>query len=107
HQPYPRYGEMGEQFPELSRSPFALRREYRKGVQASAERFLERIGTLKNRGILDETLVIFLSDHGELLGEYGGFYGHILPATPELVHVPCTFIHPSLPTGESVDQLIQ
>lgn len=42
---------------------------------------------LEKRGVLDETLVIVLADHGEELGERGGIeHGHTLKE--ELLHVP-------------------
>jgi hypothetical protein len=44
---------------------------------------------------LEDTLVIFTSDHGELLGEHGETL-HVAPACPELVYVPTVFIHPKL-----------
>jgi hypothetical protein len=47
---------------------------------------------------LDDTLVVFTSDHGELFGEYGDIL-HISPMSPELVYVPTVFIHPSLDDG--------
>ena len=41
-------------------------------------------------------MIIFTSDHGELLGEYGGLTNHGRPPCPELVYVPTVFIHPSI-----------
>ena len=80
---------------------------YRRTVAESVDRFLHRVEILRDRGLLDETLVVFTADHGELLGEYGGFAGHGLPMTPELVYVPTVFSHPSLPTDETSDSLVQ
>lgn len=80
---------------------------YRNTVQGSVIRFNNRLSILENRGLRDNTLVIFLSDHGELLGEHGGFFGHQLPMTPECVYVPMVFSHPSLPSGGSRDHLLQ
>ena len=79
---------------------------YRRTVAESVDRFLNRLDILRERGVLDETLVVFTADHGELLGEYGGFAGHGLPMTPEVVYVPTVFSHPSLPTGETSDTLV-
>jgi hypothetical protein len=44
--------------------------------------------------LIDNTLIIFTSDHGELLGEYGGLTYHNRPPCPELVYVPTVFINP-------------
>ena len=78
----------------------ALIKQYKEGIRQSIQRFEKRLEILKKRGIIDNTLVIFTSDHGELLGEYGGLTGHGRPACPELVYVPTIFIHPSLKTKE-------
>ncbi len=46
---------------------------------------------LKERGLLDNTLIVFLSDHGEEFLEHGGFeHGHSLYG--ELLHVPLIFV---------------
>jgi len=74
---------------------------YRKGVVRSAEMFEKRLDTLRNRRLIDKTLVIFTSDHGEALGEHGGHVGHGRIACPEVVYVPTVLIHPTLPSGIS------
>jgi arylsulfatase A-like enzyme len=56
----------------------------------------------KLRGILDDSLVIFTSDHGELLGEYNGLYHHQTPVVPELVYVPLAFAGAELLRGSSI-----
>lgn len=82
-----------------------LRDEYRKGAESAAQRFLEMLSSLKSRGILESTLVVFTSDHGELLGEQnrGGVYAHGSPVCPELTRVPTVFMGAGLPAGEEVD----
>lgn len=57
---------------------------------------------LRTRGILDSTLVIVTSDHGESWGEHGLMYhGHSLYA--DQVHVPLVVRWPSrIPAGERV-----
>lgn len=78
-----------------------LRDKYDEGITSSVKRFQEYvIKPLKKRNILDDTLIIFLSDHGELLGEYG-HVGQSYPICPELVYVPTIFIHPDLETSET------
>lgn len=69
---------------------------YKKGISQSRDNFLKRINTLEKRNLLENTLIIFTSDHGELLGEYGGLVNHGRPPCPELVYVPTIFIHPRL-----------
>ncbi|RDZ35272.1 MULTISPECIES: sulfatase-like hydrolase/transferase [Haloferax] len=68
-----------------------IQRDYYDGALNSINKFKKRIEILDDRGILDDTLVILTSDHGEILGEHG-LVGHGSTTTPELVYVP-TYIH--------------
>ncbi|MDD3492549.1 MAG: sulfatase-like hydrolase/transferase [Candidatus Thermoplasmatota archaeon] len=72
-----------------------MKKYYSLGIKNSTKKFFKRIDILKDREILDNTLIIFTSDHGELFDEYNR-RGHELPLCPELVYVPLIFIHPSL-----------
>ena len=76
-----------------------LRERYRKSIDRSVRVFEKRLKVLEERNLTESTLVIFTSDHGELLGEYGGHFGHGEIACPEVVYVPTVFIHPQLPSG--------
>lgn len=67
--------------------------DYREASDRVGERFRRRLDELEDAGVLEETLVIFTSDHGELLGEYGEM-SHGEPLVPELVHVPTVLRHP-------------
>ncbi|WP_049925906.1 sulfatase-like hydrolase/transferase [Halopiger goleimassiliensis] len=97
HSPYVGYEDRStaEMFAELSDCE-ELRDLYRRTVEASTDRFEERLRLLEERGLRENTLVIYLADHGELLGEHGGFVGHGLPSAPEVAYVPAVFVHPSL-----------
>ena len=81
-----------------------LRKKYEEGVQRSAQEFESRLRVIDERGLADETLVVFLSDHGELLGEHGGVVGHKDITAPEVVYVPIVFIHPDLPEGKNFEK---
>jgi hypothetical protein len=74
----------------------ALIKQYIKGINQSVKQFQKRVKILINRNLIKNTLIIFTSDHGELLGEYGGLTNHNRPPCPELVYVPTVFIHHSL-----------
>lgn len=80
---------------EVADDPDRARREYVDGVLRSFDEFRRALNVLERRGLAEDTLVVYTSDHGELLGEYG-FFGHTHLATPEIVYVPTTFVHPSL-----------
>lgn len=77
-----------------------MRRDYADGIDSSVERF-ERfvLDPLEKRGICEETLIIFASDHGQMLGEHS-HVGESYPACPEIAYVPTTFVHPSLAANE-------
>jgi choline-sulfatase len=73
------------------------------------ERVDDQIGrilaALDQQGLRDQTLVVFLSDHGDFAGQYG------LPEKWDtvfadcLLHVPCLMRGPGLPAGRVVDAL--
>jgi hypothetical protein len=79
-----------------------IRDEYEQSIAQDVLLFEARLETLNDRDLLEDTLVIYTSDHGELLGE-GGILGHNGPMRPELVRVPTTFIHPDLPRKQFDD----
>ncbi|NUB93233.1 sulfatase-like hydrolase/transferase [Haloterrigena sp. SYSU A121-1] len=97
-----------EYFKHYAGQDQALREEYAKAAASTADRFFEVVELLKDRGVFDDTLVIFTSDHGELLGERdrGGLYAHGSPVCPELVEVPTVFAGCGLPEGETYTSLI-
>ncbi|MCQ4333143.1 sulfatase-like hydrolase/transferase [Natronomonas sp. F2-12] len=94
-----------EFFDELANRPEQIKELYHEGVDESAERFLGMYDQLESQGILDDTLVIFTSDHGELLGEYNGLYDHQTPIVPELVYVPLAFAGAGLPENHKLETL--
>lgn len=81
---------------------------YHEGVEQSFERFRSLYDEVRSKGELKETLLIFTSDHGELLGEkeYGGIWDHGSPMVPELVYVPVVFIGAGLPQGVTGDEFV-
>jgi len=101
HAPYGNYDGNGwEYFRENSTSPTTeIRDDYYEGVEMDVSHFESQLQVLEDRGLLEDTLVIYSSDHGELLGE-GGCLGHNEPIHPKHVYVPSVFIHPSLENTE-------
>lgn len=108
HAPYPELeiDDAAETFRRVD-SRDELLQQYRNSISGSVRRFEDRLRVLERRGVRENTLVIFMADHGELLGEHGGFVGHGLPMAPEVAYVPVVFIHPSLPNGERGEHLLQ
>lgn len=64
-------------------------------------RIVER---LDDKGLLDETLVVLTSDHGENFGE-GGLIGHAVSLDDRLLHVPLIFAGPTVPRNGRVTSL--
>lgn len=65
-------------------------------VDREIGRLLDRV---KELGIYDEAIIIFVSDHGESLGEHGLFFAHDFTLYQELVHVPMMIRAPGTQPG--------
>lgn len=69
---------------------------------ASVEAMDERVGyiltALHARGMLERTLIVFTSDHGEYFGEHG-LYGHEQAFFEPVLHVPLLMAGPGIPAG--------
>jgi len=104
HAPYGDSTETAREYFERRRgTPAAtFKKEYQETVESDAKLFAERLANLATEGLVENTLVVYTSDHGELLGE-GGLLGHNAPMRPELVNVPTVFINPQL-QNSSIDQ---
>lgn len=62
---------------------------------------------LRQRGVLDRTLLIITSDHGENLGEHG-LMSHAYSLHDTLLHVPLLVRYPAcFPPGQRVTQQVQ
>jgi arylsulfatase A-like enzyme len=71
---------------------------------ARLERLIEGLDRL---GAMEDTLVVFLSDHGEHFGEHG-VWTHKAPGFVQVLHVPLLMIHRRLlPGGMRVQQPVQ
>ncbi len=77
--------------------------------QAEVEWLDERVGCLlrelEKRPDSDKTLVIFTSDHGELIGQHNRI-GHSLDFWEPLVRVPLIFRGPGIPKGEKILSIV-
>ena len=68
---------------------------YNAEIRVMDDYFRALVEMVRELGLEEKTLIIFVSDHGEEFGEHGGFtHGHAL--YQELVHVPLLFRHPRL-----------
>ena len=78
-----------------------IRRRYRAEVESVDERVGMILEILESRKLLADTLIVFTSDHGELLGGHG-FIGHGRSFYQELVRVPLIFRGPGVERGRRV-----
>ena len=81
-------------------------RDMYDGGIAYSSRLLHRIvEALRARGTLDETLLVVMSDHGEVLGERAGHFGHGPSLYQESIGVPLLVRYPPrIPKGVRVEQ---
>jgi phosphoglycerol transferase MdoB-like AlkP superfamily enzyme len=86
-----------------SKGPFSDGTEigrYRNALHYSDQAIGRLIAGLKNRGLYDNTFLIFYGDHGEAFGEHEGNYGHSLFIYEENVRVPAIFCLPGVIESE-------
>ena len=81
--------------PESMREPTdeGRRRRYAGEIlhnDALLPRLLEKLSAL---GLAEDTLLIFLADHGEYMGEHG-LWGHKAPGLMPVIHVPLMMVYP-------------
>jgi arylsulfatase A-like enzyme len=82
-------------------------RKLYQGEVAYLDRQLDRLlGFMENRGLLENTLVVFVADHGETLGERGFFFKHT-GLYEETTHVPLMIRWPNQIEGRRLAGLVQ
>lgn len=83
-----------------------LRNLYDGEVRYVDEQIGRLVGTLKDRGVYDDTLLVVLGDHGEAFYEHDVIFHGTVPYE-ELLHVPLIVKPPAGgPTGVTVDDLV-
>jgi len=99
------YGDISKMPPEILRRTQA---NY-SGLVTMCDRWFEHLyETMKNLGLLDNTMLIITSDHGHSMGEnnYMGKRGY--PSTREVFDIPLLIRHPNkIGAGQKSDLLIQ
>ena len=79
---------------DLDERDFEVLRELYLGDLRTTDAFVgELVGALEGQGILDETLVIVTSDHGENLGDHG-LIDHMLSMYETTIRVPLVIRYP-------------
>lgn len=95
-------------------SPFNARdKEYIRGLYDGSILYADAhvgaiLDKLENQGLIDNTVVLITSDHGEALGEDGKTIAHGDGKTyDEVTRVPCIMAGPGLPKGGRVRHLTE
>jgi len=85
----------------LTKEDYAqIAEQYDAELAYQDERLRDLVGELRKRGLLDDTLLVVVSDHGENLGEHGGRLNHVLSFHQTLLHVPLLVRRPGrFPAG--------
>ena len=83
--------------------PLRLADAYDEGILRLDSIFGDWVQDLEQRGLLDTTIVIFSSDHGEAVGQHGWYFSHAL-LYENTLHVPLVLrlpdaLYPAKPTG--------
>jgi arylsulfatase A-like enzyme len=99
---------MGQQFGGKGRSVEEAggpaRDMYDGGIVHTSDLLGRVVAALRARGTLDRTVLVVLADHGEILGERGGHFGHGPSFYQESVGVPLLVRYPArIPAGTRVE----
>ncbi|RME24389.1 MAG: hypothetical protein D6798_11350 [Deltaproteobacteria bacterium] len=79
---------------------------YDAGVAYTDHLVGEVVDIWRDAGLLDNTVVVIVGDHGESVGEHGAF-GHVTPVTEEVLRVPLTIRYPAaIPAGSRIDDAV-
>ncbi len=80
-----------------------IRRNYGREVEIADREIGRLLAELGERGLLRNTLVVYVADHGEALGNHNQI-GHVSQLYDTLLHVPLIMVWPGrLPAGLAVD----
>ncbi|QUT05690.1 sulfatase [Sphingobium phenoxybenzoativorans] len=75
-----------------------MRARYEDGIRATDRLIANMVSRLRERGFLDDTLIVVLGDHGEGFGQHGAtVHGHHI--YDEFIRVPLILINPRLFAG--------
>ncbi len=81
------------------------RRQYCALIELIDDQVGQLIAALEHRGMLENTFVIFASDHGEMLGDHSLFQKSV--AYEPAIHVPLIVAGPGIEEGQVSDTFIQ
>ncbi len=85
-----------------------LSAEYDSSLAYADREIAKLFAALRERGVFDNTIIVFAADHGELLGEDGKSLLHPSGGfTDEQLHTPLIFAGPGVPRGKRIGALTE
>ncbi|MDO9486085.1 MAG: sulfatase-like hydrolase/transferase [Actinomycetota bacterium] len=78
--------------------------QLQKNVDTQISKVLEAIAS--DRSQYRDTVIIYMSDHGEMLGAHGGMYQKWHSAYDEMIRVPFIFHNPELFSGHETSDML-
>jgi len=87
-----------------------LKNLYDGGIRQADEEIQKLIQAIENDGLRGKTMIIFISEHGELFGERGKLMrGGQINGTfyDEVLNIPMIIKYPNLNEGKKIDGLVQ
>jgi len=90
---------------ETKRHMWKLRRSYKAMVRLVDDQVGRILDKLEEMGILEDTVVLFVADHGEMLGDHGRFQKSI--HWHQSAVVPCAIRHPDFLNGQENDKPVE
>ena len=81
------------------------RRQYCASIEAIDDQVGAMLAVLEERGMLENTYILYSSDHGEMLGDHG-LYTKSVPYEPSL-HVPLIIAGPEIEGGRTSEALVE
>ncbi len=81
-----------------------IRRQYCALIKLIDDQVGALLDALESRNMLDNTIIIFTSDHGEMLGDHGLFQKQV-PYEPS-IHIPLIVAGPGIAQGKESDALV-
>jgi arylsulfatase len=81
------------------------RRQYCASIEVIDDQVGAILEALDHRGMTEETIVIYSSDHGEMLGDHG-IYTKTVPYEAS-IRIPLCMAGQGIPAGESSDALVE
>lgn len=82
-----------------------VRRQYCALIELIDDQIGQILAALERRGMMENTIIIFASDHGEMLGDHGMYQKSV--AYEQALRVPLIIAGPDIPTDVESDALVE